>query len=172
MYVCLAVSASVCLVVCLCISLCTCVCVPVCLCVCLSVSMYFCVCVQVASSDASNIAASIHREGSDYVINAHKWWISGHVCTSACLSVCFEVCLCVFPTHAWQPFQTISAMCLRSLHISLFRWWVSQLENWSPKSRDLNRVDCLVLDCWVIATDDMSSQNFRYYQLQCTLMDC
>lgn len=31
----------------------------------------------VASSDASNIATSIRREGDEYVINGHKWWISG-----------------------------------------------------------------------------------------------
>jgi acyl-CoA dehydrogenase len=32
---------------------------------------------EVASSDAGNIATSIHRDGGDYVINGRKWWISG-----------------------------------------------------------------------------------------------
>jgi acyl-CoA dehydrogenase len=32
---------------------------------------------DVASSDATNIKSSIVRDSSDYVINGHKWWISG-----------------------------------------------------------------------------------------------
>jgi acyl-CoA dehydrogenase len=32
---------------------------------------------NVASSDATNIETSIVREGDEYVINGHKWWISG-----------------------------------------------------------------------------------------------
>lgn len=32
---------------------------------------------EVASSDATNISASIRREGNEYVINGRKWWSSG-----------------------------------------------------------------------------------------------
>ncbi len=32
---------------------------------------------DVASSDATNIATRIERDGDAYVINGHKWWISG-----------------------------------------------------------------------------------------------
>ena len=32
---------------------------------------------EVASSDATNICTRIERDGDDYVINGHKWWISG-----------------------------------------------------------------------------------------------
>jgi acyl-CoA dehydrogenase len=32
---------------------------------------------EVASSDATNIATSIARDGDDYVINGRKWWITG-----------------------------------------------------------------------------------------------
>jgi acyl-CoA dehydrogenase len=32
---------------------------------------------EVASSDATNICTRIERKGDDYIVNGHKWWISG-----------------------------------------------------------------------------------------------
>ncbi|GLU49691.1 acyl-CoA dehydrogenase family protein [Nocardiopsis ansamitocini] len=32
---------------------------------------------EVASSDATNVATSITRDGDDYVVNGRKWWVSG-----------------------------------------------------------------------------------------------
>merc|ERR1719473_482473 len=37
----------------------------------------------VASSDATNISCSIKRDGDEYVINGHKWYISG-ACRPEC----------------------------------------------------------------------------------------
>ena len=38
---------------------------------------------DVASSDATNIATSINRDGDEFVISGHKWWSSG-ACNSRC----------------------------------------------------------------------------------------
>lgn len=37
---------------------------------------------DVASSDATNMECTLHRDGDDYVINGKKWWSSG-------MSICY-----------------------------------------------------------------------------------
>lgn len=41
----------------------------------------------IASSDATNIACEIRREGDEYVINGRKWWSSGAMTTSAKIAI-------------------------------------------------------------------------------------
>ncbi|MDX1599104.1 MAG: acyl-CoA dehydrogenase family protein, partial [Marinobacter sp.] len=42
---------------------------------------------DVASSDATNIACEIRREGDEYVINGRKWWSSGAMTTTAKIAI-------------------------------------------------------------------------------------
>lgn len=42
---------------------------------------------DVASSDATNIACEIRREGDEYVINGHKWWSSGAMSTACKIAI-------------------------------------------------------------------------------------
>lgn len=42
---------------------------------------------DVASSDATNIATSIVRDGDDYVINGRKWWITGAMNPNAAIFI-------------------------------------------------------------------------------------
>ena len=39
---------------------------------------------DVASSDATNIALRIERDGDEYVLNGRKWWIDRRACTRSC----------------------------------------------------------------------------------------
>lgn len=42
---------------------------------------------DVASSDATNIACEIRREGDEYVINGKKWWSSGAMTTTSKIAI-------------------------------------------------------------------------------------
>ncbi|WP_417539594.1 acyl-CoA dehydrogenase family protein [Marinobacter sp.] len=42
---------------------------------------------EVASSDATNIACEIRREGDEYVINGRKWWSSGAMTTTCKIAI-------------------------------------------------------------------------------------
>ncbi|MFO0687540.1 MAG: acyl-CoA dehydrogenase family protein [Myxococcota bacterium] len=56
----------------------------------------------VASSDATNIATEIRRDGSDYVLNGRKWWTSG-ICDDRCaILIVMGKTDPAAPTHAQQ----------------------------------------------------------------------
>ena len=42
---------------------------------------------EVASSDATNIACEIRREGDEYVVNGRKWWSSGAMTTTCKIAI-------------------------------------------------------------------------------------
>nr|XP_012788761.1 unnamed protein product [Sorex araneus] len=73
---------------------------------------------KVASSDATNIEASITEEGGCYVINGHKWWISG-ILDPRCE-------LCVFmgktdPQAPWHRQQTVLLVPMDTPGIKVIR---------------------------------------------------
>lgn len=56
----------------------------------------------VASSDASNIATRIEADGDDYVINGHKWWISGAIRPECKVFVLLGMTKSTGPLHTRQ----------------------------------------------------------------------
>ncbi|MEH6560516.1 MAG: acyl-CoA dehydrogenase family protein [Marinobacter sp.] len=57
---------------------------------------------DVASSDATNIACEIRREGDEYVINGKKWWSSGAMTTSAKIAIVMGKTDPTAPKHQQQ----------------------------------------------------------------------
>jgi acyl-CoA dehydrogenase len=57
---------------------------------------------DVASSDATNIASSITRDGTDYVINGRKWWTSGAGDPRCKISIFMGKTDPIAPTHKQQ----------------------------------------------------------------------
>ncbi|MAG34168.1 MAG: acyl-CoA dehydrogenase [Deltaproteobacteria bacterium] len=64
----------------------------------------------VASSDATNIATDIHREGEEYVINGRKWWTSG-ICDPRC-----EILILMGKTDLSAPIHAQQSMILVPRH--------------------------------------------------------
>merc|ERR1719159_1947157 len=56
----------------------------------------------VASSDASHIATRIEADGEEYVINGHKWWISGAIRPECKLFVLLGMTKTTGPLHQQQ----------------------------------------------------------------------
>ncbi len=55
---------------------------------------------QVASSDATNIAATVRRDGDDYVVNGRKWWTTNGPRPQAAASIFMGVSDREAPRHA------------------------------------------------------------------------
>ena len=57
---------------------------------------------DVASSDATNIALRIERDGEDYVLNGRKWWISGMLHPNCRIMIVMGKTLTEGPRHKQQ----------------------------------------------------------------------
>ena len=77
---------------------------------------------EVASSDASNIATRITRDGDDYVVNGRKWWSSGAMSPRCALLIVMGKTDPAAPTHRQQsmllvPRDTPGVRVNRGLHV-------------------------------------------------------
>ena len=77
---------------------------------------------DVASSDATNIATRIERQGDDYVINGRKWWISGAADPRCAIFITMGKTDPEAPRHSQQsmvlvPADTQGIRIVRSLNV-------------------------------------------------------
>lgn len=76
----------------------------------------------VASSDATNIACEIRRDGDEYVINGRKWWSSGAMTTTCKIAIVMGKTDPTAARHAQQsmilvPFDTPGVNIVRPLTV-------------------------------------------------------
>jgi acyl-CoA dehydrogenase len=77
---------------------------------------------DVASSDATNIAMRIERDGEEYVLNGRKWWTSGAMHPNARIMIVMGKTQTDGPRHRQQsmilvPFDTPGVTVLRNLSV-------------------------------------------------------
>ena len=77
---------------------------------------------EVASSDATNIATEIKRDGDDYVINGRKWWSSGAMATNCKIAIVMGKSDPAAERHKQQsmilvPLDTPGVTIERALHV-------------------------------------------------------
>jgi acyl-CoA dehydrogenase len=77
---------------------------------------------DVASSDATNIAMRIERDGEDYVLNGRKWWTSGAMHPHARIMIVMGKTQTDGPRHRQQsmilvPFDTPGVTVMRNLSV-------------------------------------------------------
>jgi acyl-CoA dehydrogenase len=77
---------------------------------------------DVASSDATNIAMRIERDGEDYVLNGRKWWTSGAMHPNARIMIVMGKTQTDGPRHRQQsmilvPFDTAGVTVMRNLSV-------------------------------------------------------
>jgi acyl-CoA dehydrogenase len=77
---------------------------------------------DVASSDATNIALRIERDGEDYVLNGRKWWTSGAMHPHARIMIVMGKTQTDGPRHKQQsmilvPFDTPGVTVMRNLSV-------------------------------------------------------
>ena len=77
---------------------------------------------DVASSDATNIALRIERDGDHYVLNGRKWWTSGALHPNARIMIVMGKTATEGPRHRQQsqilvPFDTAGVKVVRALRV-------------------------------------------------------
>jgi acyl-CoA dehydrogenase len=77
---------------------------------------------DVASSDATNIAMRIERDGEEYVLNGRKWWTSGAMHPNARIMIVMGKTQTDGPRHRQQsmilvPFDTPGVTVMRNLSV-------------------------------------------------------
>jgi acyl-CoA dehydrogenase len=77
---------------------------------------------DVASSDATNIAMSIERNGEDYVLNGRKWWTSGALHPNCRIMIVMGKTTTEGPRHRQQsqilvPLDTAGVTVMRELRV-------------------------------------------------------